>query len=133
MPLIKPINLSSERLLLKFIKMFLLLNFQIEKRTNINPTVVLKIVGSVKVNMSNPVGIPMTPKVTNDLSFVKSKVLRSLYMGRAETNKQETMFNEIAAVGSRICSQKAFNTIPLPKPVAPWTIPAKNAPKINID
>jgi hypothetical protein len=133
MPLIKPINLSSEGLLLKFIKMFLLLNFQIEKRTNINPTVVLKIVGSVKVNMSNPVGIPMTPKVTNDLSFVKSKVLRSLYMGRAETNKQETMFNEIAADGSRICSQKAFNTIPLPKPVAPWTIPAKNAPKIKID
>ena len=102
MPLIKPINLSSEGLLLKFIKMFLLLNFQIEKRTNINPIVVLKIVGSVKVNMSNPVGIPMTPKVTNDLSFVKSKVLRSLYMGRAETNKQETMFNEIAADGSRI-------------------------------
>ena len=102
MPLIKPINLSSEGLLLKFIKMFLLLNFQIEKRTNINPTAVLKIVGSVKVNMSNPVGIPMTPKVTNDLSFEKSKVLRSLYMGRAETNKQETMFNEIAADGSRI-------------------------------
>ena len=54
-------------------------------------------------------------------------------MGRAETNKQETMFNEIAADGSRIWSQKAFNTIPLPKPVAPWTIPAMNAPKINID
>ena len=48
--------------------MFLLLNFQIEKSTNINPTVVLKIVGSVKVNMNNPVGIPRTPKITNGLS-----------------------------------------------------------------
>ncbi len=58
--------------------MFLLLNFQIEKTTNINPTVVLKIVGSVIVKMSKPVGIPMTPKTTNDLSLEKSKVLRSL-------------------------------------------------------
>ena len=58
--------------------MFLLLNFQIEKSTNINPTVVLKIVGSVKVNMNNPVGIPRTPKITNGLSLEKSKVLRSL-------------------------------------------------------
>ena len=58
--------------------MLLLLNFQIEKRTKINPTVVLKIVGSVNVSSSSPVGIPMTPKITNDLSFEKSKVLRSL-------------------------------------------------------
>ena len=82
--------------------MFLVLNFQIEKRTNIIPTVVLKIVGSVIVSMNNPIGIPRTPKITNGLSLEKSKVLRSLYMGRAETNKQETMFNEIAADGSRI-------------------------------
>ncbi len=43
------------------------------------------------------------------------------------------MLNEIAADGSRMCSQKAFSTIPLPKPVAPWTMPAKKAPKSNID
>ena len=43
------------------------------------------------------------------------------------------MFNEIAADGSSIWSQKAFSTIPLPKPVAPWTAPAKNAPKSNIN
>ena len=77
-PLIKPINLSSEGLLVKLTKSLLLLNFQIEKRTNINPTVVLKIVGSVKVSKTNPVGIPITPKITNDLSFEKSRVLRSL-------------------------------------------------------
>ena len=58
--------------------MFLLRNFQIEKITNITPTVVLKIVGSVKVNMNNPVGIPRMPKITNGLSLEKSKVLRSL-------------------------------------------------------
>ena len=43
------------------------------------------------------------------------------------------MFNEIAAEGSRIWSQKALSTIPLPKPVAPWTRPAKKAPKSNND
>ena len=71
-------NLSREGLLLKLIKISLLLNFQIEKITNINPTVVLKILGSVIVNMRSPVGIPMTPKKTNDLSLEKSRVLRSL-------------------------------------------------------
>ena len=52
--------------------------------------------------MNNPVGIPRTPKITNGLSLEKSKVLRSLQIGRAETNKQETIFSEIAADGSRI-------------------------------
>ena len=43
------------------------------------------------------------------------------------------MFNGIAIDGSRICSQNAFSTNPLPKPVAPWTMPAKKAPKSKIN